>query len=86
MCLSEGRTCSGYASLLAGAMEGVKSRSKVVLRMNNVTFQYPTKDLAAGKLLNRGAWRERDTVRSDIFTFRSVFFVQIPLPIRNYFG
>jgi len=26
-----------------GAMEGVKSRSKVVLRMNNVTFQYPTK-------------------------------------------
>merc|ERR1711976_212608 len=27
-----------------GAMEGVKSRSKVVLRMNHVTFQYPTKD------------------------------------------
>merc|ERR1712066_942198 len=27
-----------------GAMEGVKSRSKVILRMNNVTFQYPTKD------------------------------------------
>merc|ERR1719267_276698 len=27
-----------------GAMEGVKSRSKTVLRMNNVTFQYPTKD------------------------------------------
>merc|ERR1712241_328729 len=27
-----------------GAMEGVKSRSKVVLRMNNVTFKYPTKD------------------------------------------
>merc|ERR1712087_993764 len=27
-----------------GSMEGVKSRSKVVLRMNNVTFQYPTKD------------------------------------------
>merc|ERR1711976_893848 len=27
-----------------GAMEGVKSRSKVVLRMNNITFQYPTKD------------------------------------------
>merc|ERR1719267_400330 len=25
-------------------MEGVKSRSKVVLRMNNVTYQYPTKD------------------------------------------
>jgi len=25
-------------------MEGVKSRSKVILRMNNVTFQYPTKD------------------------------------------
>jgi len=27
-----------------GAMEGVKSRSKVVLRMNNVTFQYATKE------------------------------------------
>merc|ERR1739844_621999 len=27
-----------------GPMEGVKSRSKVVLRMNNVSFQYPTKD------------------------------------------
>merc|ERR1712019_207767 len=27
-----------------GSMEGVKSRSKVVLRMNNVTFTYPTKD------------------------------------------
>merc|ERR1712003_523334 len=27
-----------------GAMEGVKSRSKVILRMTNVTFQYPTKD------------------------------------------
>merc|ERR1712013_732010 len=27
-----------------GSMEGVKSRSKVVLRMNNVYFQYPTKD------------------------------------------
>merc|ERR1712226_1303684 len=27
-----------------GQMEGVKSRSKVVLRMNNVYFQYPTKD------------------------------------------
>merc|ERR1712242_75803 len=27
-----------------GSMEGVKSRSKVVLRMNNVTYQYPTKD------------------------------------------
>merc|ERR1711865_1150360 len=27
-----------------GAMEGVKSRSKVVLRMNNVSVQYPTKD------------------------------------------
>merc|ERR1711988_1720014 len=27
-----------------GAMEGVKSRSKVVLRMNNVYFQYATKD------------------------------------------
>merc|ERR1712241_336344 len=27
-----------------GAMEGVKSRSKVILRMNHVTFQYPSKD------------------------------------------
>merc|ERR1719198_1548284 len=27
-----------------GSLEGVKSRSKVILRMNNVTFQYPTKD------------------------------------------
>merc|ERR1712129_53573 len=27
-----------------GSMEGVKSRRKVVLRMNNVTFTYPTKD------------------------------------------
>lgn len=27
-----------------GAMEGVKSRSKVILRMNNVNYQYPTKD------------------------------------------
>eukprot|EP00812_Abedinium_dasypus_P005724 NODE_171_length_1898_cov_762.303310.p1 GENE.NODE_171_length_1898_cov_762.303310~~NODE_171_length_1898_cov_762.303310.p1 ORF type:complete len:449 (-),score=208.59 NODE_171_length_1898_cov_762.303310:534-1880(-) len=27
-----------------GPMEGVKSRSRVVLRMNNVTFQYPTQD------------------------------------------
>merc|ERR1712023_405935 len=27
-----------------GSMEGVKSRSKVVLRMDKVTFQYPTKD------------------------------------------
>merc|ERR1711937_850626 len=27
-----------------GQMEGVKSRSKIVLRMTNVTFQYPTKD------------------------------------------
>merc|ERR1719502_1257685 len=27
-----------------GPLEGVKSRSKVVLRMNNVYFQYPTKD------------------------------------------
>merc|ERR1719410_787931 len=27
-----------------GAMEGCKSRSKVVLRMNKVDFQYPTKD------------------------------------------
>jgi len=29
---------------LPGPMEGVKSRSKVVLRMDKVTFQYPTKD------------------------------------------
>merc|ERR1712127_929587 len=27
-----------------GSMEGVKSRSKVILRMNNVSYQYPTKD------------------------------------------
>merc|ERR1712066_867219 len=27
-----------------GPLEGVKSRSKGILRMNNVTFQYPTKD------------------------------------------
>merc|ERR1719194_295405 len=27
-----------------GPMEGVKSRSKVVLRMNNVAYQYPTRD------------------------------------------
>merc|ERR1712127_693133 len=27
-----------------GSMEGVKSRSKVILRMNNVDFQYPTKN------------------------------------------
>merc|ERR1719469_304894 len=27
-----------------GPLEGVKSRSKVILRMNNVTFKYPTKD------------------------------------------
>merc|ERR1719410_1760997 len=27
-----------------GPLEGVKSRSKVILRMNNVVFQYPTKD------------------------------------------
>merc|ERR1712072_841320 len=27
-----------------GPMEGVKSRSKVILRMNNVDFTYPTKD------------------------------------------
>ena len=26
-----------------GALEGVKSRSKVILRMNNVSFTYPTK-------------------------------------------
>merc|ERR1712093_248446 len=33
-----------FAFPLPGSMEGVKSRSKVVLRMTNVTFQYPTKD------------------------------------------
>merc|ERR1711988_2055056 len=27
-----------------GPMEGVKSRSRCILRMNNITFQYPTKD------------------------------------------
>merc|ERR1712166_1009217 len=31
-----------FTFLAPGPMEGVKSRSKVVLRMNNVTFQYPT--------------------------------------------
>merc|ERR1712113_676405 len=29
---------------LPGSMEGVKSRSKTVLKMTNVSFQYPTKD------------------------------------------
>merc|ERR1719267_392843 len=29
---------------MPGPMEGVKSRSKTVLKMTNVTFQYPTKD------------------------------------------
>merc|ERR1719473_1542767 len=29
---------------MPGPMEGVKSRSKTVLKMPNVTFQYPTKD------------------------------------------
>jgi len=29
---------------LPGPLEGVKSRSKIVLRMSNVTFTYPTKD------------------------------------------
>merc|ERR1712078_84250 len=27
-----------------GPLEGVKSRTKVILRMNNVTFTYPTKE------------------------------------------
>merc|ERR1711990_1175968 len=27
-----------------GPLEGVKSRTKVILRMNNITFTYPTKD------------------------------------------
>merc|ERR1719160_699874 len=29
---------------LPGPLEGVKSRSKVILRMNNIDYQYPTKD------------------------------------------
>merc|ERR1719272_406757 len=29
---------------MPGALEGVKSRSKVILRMNNVDFKYPSKD------------------------------------------
>merc|ERR1712139_512990 len=29
---------------MGGPLEGVKSRSRQILRMNNVTFQYPTKD------------------------------------------
>merc|ERR1712224_1167928 len=29
---------------MPGPMEGVKSRSKTVLKMTDVTFQYPTKD------------------------------------------
>merc|ERR1719482_201664 len=29
---------------MPGPLEGVKSRTKVILRMNNVTFTYPTKD------------------------------------------
>merc|ERR1711939_1080734 len=29
---------------LPGPLEGVKSRTKVILRMNNVTFTYPTKE------------------------------------------
>merc|ERR1712032_316079 len=33
-----------FAFPAPGALEGVKSRSKVILRMNNVVFQYPTKD------------------------------------------
>merc|ERR1711937_106241 len=33
-----------FAFPAPGALEGVKSRSKTILRMNNVTFQYPTKD------------------------------------------
>merc|ERR1712226_284806 len=33
-----------FAFPLPGAMEGVKSRSRTILRMNNVTFQYATKD------------------------------------------
>merc|ERR1719230_1054240 len=27
-----------------GPLEGVKSRTKVILRMNNITFTYPSKD------------------------------------------
>merc|ERR1712160_219681 len=33
-----------FAFPAPGPMEGVKSRSKVILRMDKVTFQYPTKD------------------------------------------
>merc|ERR1711937_186555 len=33
-----------FAFPAPGALEGVKSRSKTILRMNNVTFQYPTKE------------------------------------------
>merc|ERR1712025_964028 len=33
-----------FAFPMPGPMEGVKSRTKVVLRMTDVTFQYPTKD------------------------------------------
>merc|ERR1712013_58187 len=33
-----------FAFPAPGALEGVKSRSKTILRMNNVTFTYPTKD------------------------------------------
>merc|ERR1712054_558936 len=29
---------------MPGPLEGVKSRTKIILRMNNVTFTYPTKD------------------------------------------
>merc|ERR1712019_237282 len=32
-----------FAFPAPGALEGVKSRSKTILRMNNVTFQYPTR-------------------------------------------
>merc|ERR1712054_278621 len=33
-----------FAFPAPGALEGVKSRTKVILRMNNVDFTYPTKD------------------------------------------
>jgi len=36
--------CMKFTFPEPGALEGVKSRSKVILRMNNVTFTYPTKD------------------------------------------
>ena len=39
-----------------GALEGVKSRSKVILRMNNVSFTYPTKDKASEMVKHGETW------------------------------